>query len=103
MAGRRARAAAGHSFAAPQLCDKRSGFPAAAFGRWHDRPVGPHADWSFQIAFAPALLALLLPWLALTAAVLGLMGALVWSYRRAVGRGAKWALWFRDAMPWNRA
>ncbi len=40
-------------------------FPEAAFGRWHDRPVGPHADWSFQIAFAPPLLAALLPWLAL--------------------------------------
>lgn len=44
-----------------------------------------------------------LPWLALVAAVLGLIGALVWGYRRAIGRGAKWALWFRDAMPWNRA
>jgi DOPA 4,5-dioxygenase len=34
-------------------------------GRWHDRPVGPHPQWSYQIAFAPALFAELVPWLAL--------------------------------------
>lgn len=34
-------------------------------GRWHDRPVGPHPHWSYQIAFAPALFAELVPWLAL--------------------------------------
>ena len=34
-------------------------------GRWHDRPVGPHPRWSYQIAFPPALFAALVPWLAL--------------------------------------
>ncbi len=34
-------------------------------GRWHDRPVGPHPAWSYQIVFAPALFAELVPWLAL--------------------------------------
>jgi len=34
-------------------------------GRWHDRPVGPHPCWSYQIAFAPAVFAELVPWLAL--------------------------------------
>ena len=34
-------------------------------GRWHDRPVGPHPQWSYQIAFAPDLFAELVPWLAL--------------------------------------
>jgi aromatic ring-cleaving dioxygenase len=34
-------------------------------GRWHDRPVGPHPHWSYQIAFAPDVFAELVPWLAL--------------------------------------
>ena len=34
-------------------------------GRWHDRPVGPHPQWSYQIAFGPELFAALVPWLAL--------------------------------------
>ncbi len=34
-------------------------------GRWHDRPVGPHPCWSYQIAFETELFAELVPWLAL--------------------------------------
>jgi len=34
-------------------------------GRWHDRPVGPHPCWSYQVAFAPELFAEIVPWLAL--------------------------------------
>ncbi len=30
--------------------DLEKRFPEAVYGRWHDRPVGPHPDWSFQIA-----------------------------------------------------
>lgn len=37
----------------------------AAFGRWHDRPVGPHPDWSHQIAFEPDLFDRIIPFLAL--------------------------------------
>ncbi len=34
-------------------------------GRWHDKPVGPHPRWSYQIAFEPAVFGALVPWLAL--------------------------------------
>ena len=34
-------------------------------GRWHDRPVGPHPRWSYQIAFKPGSFGALVPWLAL--------------------------------------
>ena len=34
-------------------------------GRWHDRPIGPHPEWSYQVAFAPAVFGEILPWLAL--------------------------------------
>ena len=34
-------------------------------GRMHDRPVGPHPCWSYQVAFEPALFGSLVPWLAL--------------------------------------
>lgn len=42
-----------------------AGFPDAAIGRVHERPVGPHPEWSFQVAFAPALFGTIVPWLAL--------------------------------------
>ncbi len=32
-------------------------------GRWHEKPVGPHPRWSYQIAFRPAALGELVPWL----------------------------------------
>ena len=34
-------------------------------GRFHEKPVGPHPMWSFQIAFAPGSLADVVGWLAL--------------------------------------
>ncbi len=34
-------------------------------GRWHDRPIGPHPRWSYQVAFAPDLFGQIIPWLAL--------------------------------------
>ncbi len=40
-------------------------FPDARMGRVHEKPVGPHPEWSYQVAFEPDLLASILPWLTL--------------------------------------
>ena len=34
-------------------------------GRFHERPVGPHPRWSYQIAFAPTQFSDVVGWLAL--------------------------------------
>lgn len=34
-------------------------------GRFHERPVGPHPQWSYQIAFGPEQLAEIATWLTL--------------------------------------
>ena len=34
-------------------------------GRFHERPVGPHPQWSYQIGIAPAAFAEVVGWLAL--------------------------------------
>lgn len=36
-----------------------------SLGRFHERPVGPHPQWSFQIAFAPEQFAEVAAWLTL--------------------------------------
>ena len=37
----------------------------AVYGRWHDKPVGPHPRWSYQVEFEVALFDQIIPWLAL--------------------------------------
>ena len=32
-----------------------SNFDQPIYGRWHDKPVGPHPRWSYQVAFGPEL------------------------------------------------
>jgi len=38
---------------------------SVVLGRWRDEPVGPHPKPMYQVAFAPAEFARLVPWLAL--------------------------------------
>ncbi|SAK47899.1 DOPA 4,5-dioxygenase family protein [Caballeronia ptereochthonis] len=38
---------------------------ALRLGRFHERPVGPHPKWSFQLGFGGELLAPMLEWLTL--------------------------------------
>jgi DOPA 4,5-dioxygenase len=42
-------------------------------GRWHERPVGPHPMWSYQVAFQPALFDTLVPWLMLNRGELNIL------------------------------
>ncbi|APW38108.1 dioxygenase [Rhodoferax koreense] len=55
-----------HSLAAARaLCERAAALFDAKMGRVHERPVGPHPDWSCQLAFAPAVFGTLVPWLAM--------------------------------------
>ncbi len=46
------------------LCEQAAQtFPQIKMGRVHERPVGPHPDWSCQLAFRPELFGSLVPWL----------------------------------------
>lgn len=40
-------------------------FPTMEMGRFHERPVGPHPRWSYQVAFGVGLFPEIVPWLAL--------------------------------------
>ena len=51
--------------AAGELREAIEGRFDVQMGRWHDRPVGPHPCWSYQVAFGPEVFAILVPWLAL--------------------------------------
>ena len=50
---------------AARLRESLEGAFEVQLGRWHDRPVGPHPCGSYQVAFAPELFGVLVPWLAL--------------------------------------
>jgi|SRR5699024_4009463 len=39
-------------------------FPELKMGRTHQRPIGPHPDWSCQLSYPSVLLNDVLPWLA---------------------------------------
>ena len=47
------------------LCEAAAQRFDVVMGRVHERPVGPHPDWSCQLAFQPSVFAEVIPWLAL--------------------------------------
>ncbi|TNF57940.1 MAG: 4,5-dioxygenase, partial [Burkholderiales bacterium] len=47
------------------LCEAAAARFPLKMGRVHQQPVGPHPDWSCQLAFKAALFAEVVPWLAL--------------------------------------
>ena len=47
------------------LCEQAAQSFPLKMGRVHERPVGPHPDWSCQLAFGPQMIGEVLPWLAL--------------------------------------
>jgi len=51
--------------AARALCEEAARRFPLKMGRVHERPVGPHPDWSCQLAFKPELFADVVPWLAM--------------------------------------
>ena len=51
-------------FFARTLCEAAAQKFDIEMGRMHERPVGPHPDWSCQLAYGPELLNRVLPWLA---------------------------------------
>ncbi|WP_188745746.1 DOPA 4,5-dioxygenase family protein [Marinobacterium zhoushanense] len=48
------------------LCEQAAEqFPDLIKGRVHEKPVGPHPDWSCQLAFRAELFEQVIPWLTL--------------------------------------
>lgn len=47
------------------LCEAATQRFDLAMGRMHEKRVGPHPDWSCQLAFTPERFATVVPWLAL--------------------------------------
>jgi aromatic ring-cleaving dioxygenase len=45
------------------LCEAAAAKFLLKMGRVHEKPVGPHPDWSCQLAFKPALFGEVIPWL----------------------------------------
>lgn len=56
---------AGSVARARALCERAAEAFPLKMGRVHERPVGPHPDWSCQLAFKAELFAQVVPWLML--------------------------------------
>ena len=40
-------------------------FPDAVYGRWHEKSVGPHPEWSYQVHFPKEMFASIVPFTAI--------------------------------------
>jgi DOPA 4,5-dioxygenase len=49
---------------ARRLCSATAEKFDVTMGRVHEKPVGPHPDWSCQLSFRPEVFGQLVPWLA---------------------------------------
>lgn len=74
-------------------------FPEAQIGRFHERNVGPHPRWSFQIAFAPHAFDRVVPWLMLNRG--GLTVFLHPETGDALADHAERAIWMGELLPLN--
>jgi DOPA 4,5-dioxygenase len=74
-------------------------FPAAQIGRFHEKNVGPHPRWSFQIAFAPDQFDRIVPWLMLNRD--GLTVFLHPETGDALTDHAERAIWMGELLPLN--
>jgi len=52
------------------LCEAAASLFEVHMGHMHQRPVGPHPDWSCQLSYRPQTLNAVLPWLALSRSAL---------------------------------
>ena len=69
----------------------------ARVGRWHDTPVGPHSAPMFQVAFAPEMLASIVPWLMVNRAGLAIL--LHPETGRPRDDHVHHAVWFGEVLP----
>ncbi|MEM1049613.1 MAG: DOPA 4,5-dioxygenase family protein [Pseudomonadota bacterium] len=49
---------------ARSLCERAQARFGLVMGRVHEKPVGPHPDWSCQLAFTPDIAGAVFAWLA---------------------------------------
>lgn len=71
----------------------------AEIGRFHEKPVGPHPRWSFQIAFKSGQFARIVPWLMLNRN--GLTVFLHPETGDALTDHAERAIWMGEMLPLN--